>query len=82
LSVLGGGHDWAGRSVRDGGLVIDLRDLNAVDIDPVRRIATVGGGALSRDVVTAAAAHGLVAWPAFWFRSARTGKSMPKRLAR
>lgn len=61
MSVLGGGHDWAGRSVRDGGLVIDLRNLRTVDIDPVRRIATVGGGALSRDVMTAAAAHGLVA---------------------
>src|SRR6201991_998812 len=60
LSVLGGGHDWAGRAVRDGGLVIDLRDLNTVDIDPVRRVATAGGGALSRDVVAAAAAHRLL----------------------
>jgi FAD/FMN-containing dehydrogenase len=29
VSVLGGGHDWAGRAVRPGGLVIDLRPMRA-----------------------------------------------------
>jgi FAD/FMN-containing dehydrogenase len=60
VSVLSGGYDWAGRSVRDGGLVVDLNDLDTVEIDPVQRIAVVGGGARTIDVVTAAAAHGLV----------------------
>src|SRR5262245_42878124 len=27
LSVRGGGHDWAGRAVRHGGLVIDLSGM-------------------------------------------------------
>ncbi|RKR87432.1 FAD/FMN-containing dehydrogenase [Micromonospora pisi] len=61
VSVRGGGHDWAGRAVRDGGLVIDLRDLNTVDIDPERRIATIGGGATTAEVIAAAAAYGLAA---------------------
>ncbi len=57
VSVRGGGHDWAGRSLRDRGLVIDLRDLRAVEV--VGDEAVVGGGALARDVVAAAAPHGL-----------------------
>ena len=30
LSVRGGGYDWAGRSLRDGGLVIDLTEMQPV----------------------------------------------------
>jgi FAD/FMN-containing dehydrogenase len=62
LSVLGGGHDWAGRAVRKGGLVIDLRGMRGVEVNG--DVATVGGGATSADVVAAAAATG---------RSAATG---------
>src|ERR1700753_1986948 len=62
LSVRGGGHDWAGRAVRDGGLVIDLRGMRGVEVNG--DVATVGGGATSADVVAAAAATG---------RSAATG---------
>jgi hypothetical protein len=61
LSVRGGGHDWAGRAICDGGLVIDLSEMRQVDIEPSAQIATVQGGALARDVIAAAAPHGLVA---------------------
>lgn len=61
LSVRGGGHDWAGRSLRDGGLVVDLSGMRQVVIDPQERIATVSGGATAGDVIAAAAPHGLVA---------------------
>ncbi|MEV4343303.1 FAD-binding protein [Actinoplanes sp. NPDC049596] len=61
LSVRSGGHDPAGRSVRDGGLVLDIRDLSAVQIDARRRIARIGGGATSASVESAAAVHGLAA---------------------
>jgi len=61
LSVRGGGHDWAGRALRDGGLVIDLTRMRAVTVDPRALVATVSGGALAKDVAAAAAAHGLVA---------------------
>jgi FAD/FMN-containing dehydrogenase len=61
LSVRGGGHDWAGRAVRDGGLVIDLTGMRDVVVDPRARVATVAGGALVKDVAAAADAHSLVA---------------------
>src|SRR6476469_4649628 len=33
LSVRGGGHDWVGRAVRDGGLTLDLSAMRDVRID-------------------------------------------------
>jgi FAD/FMN-containing dehydrogenase len=62
LSVLGGGHDWAGRAVRDGAQVIDLSGMREVTVDG--DVATVGGGATANDLIAAAAAAG---------RSAATG---------
>ncbi|HEX8891983.1 MAG TPA: FAD-binding oxidoreductase [Terriglobales bacterium] len=61
LSVRGGGHDWAGRSLRHGGLVIDLFQMRRVDVDPVASVATIQGGATAVDVISAAEPHGLVA---------------------
>jgi FAD/FMN-containing dehydrogenase len=61
LSVRGGGHDWAGRALRDDGLVIDLTGMRDVAVDPRALVATVAGGALVKDVAAAANAHGLVA---------------------
>ncbi|GAA4592489.1 FAD-dependent oxidoreductase [Planotetraspora phitsanulokensis] len=61
LSVRGGGHDWAGRSIRDGGLVVSLSDMRSVHVDPERRVAVVGGGATSADVIAATSPYGLVA---------------------
>ncbi|GAA4443424.1 FAD-dependent oxidoreductase [Phytohabitans houttuyneae] len=61
LSVRGGGHDWLGRAVRDGGLVIDLAGMRRVTVDAAAGVATVEGGATVRDVIAAAAPHGLVA---------------------
>jgi FAD/FMN-containing dehydrogenase len=61
ISVRGGGHDWAGRSLRGGGLVIDLSRMRRVEVDSVTRVATVQGGATSSDLASAAAAHGFIA---------------------
>jgi FAD/FMN-containing dehydrogenase len=61
LSVRGGGHDWAGRALRDGGLVIDLTGMRDVAVDPQARVATIAGGAQAKDVAVAAGAHDLVA---------------------
>jgi FAD/FMN-containing dehydrogenase len=61
LSVLGGGHDWAGRAVRDGGLVIDMSGMRSVTVDASARVATVGGGATAAELIDAVAPYGLVA---------------------
>src|SRR3954468_8290432 len=34
VSVRGGGHNVAGRSVADGGVMIDLAELKAIRVDP------------------------------------------------
>jgi FAD/FMN-containing dehydrogenase len=50
LSVRGGGHNVAGYAVCEGGLMIDLSPMRAVQVDPVTRRAWVQGGALWADV--------------------------------
>ena len=59
LSVRGGGHDWSGRALREGGLVLDLSAQRGVTVDPAAGTAVAQGGATAGDVVTAAARYGL-----------------------
>jgi len=59
LAVRAGGHSNAGQSSGDGGLVLDLRDLKAIDIDPAARTVWAGTGLTAAELTTATAAHGL-----------------------
>ncbi|MEA2268021.1 MAG: hypothetical protein QOC64_631 [Solirubrobacteraceae bacterium] len=59
VAVRAGGHAVTGASLCDEGLVLDLRGMADVDVDPVRRVARVGGGATWAQVDRATQAHGL-----------------------
>ncbi|CAE6432007.1 unnamed protein product [Rhizoctonia solani] len=62
IAVRGGGHSCAGTSSSAQGVVIDLsKHFTQVRVDPVNRIAFVGGGAIWRDVDEAAIRYGLAA---------------------
>jgi FAD/FMN-containing dehydrogenase len=50
LSVRGGAHNVAGNAVNDGGLVIDLSEMQGVHVDPAARTARAQGGATWGDV--------------------------------
>ncbi|NUT31573.1 MAG: FAD-binding oxidoreductase [Hamadaea sp.] len=60
LAVRGGGHAFPGFGTNDGGVVIDLGALAAVEIvDKDRHLVRIGGGATWGQVAAALAPHGL-----------------------
>jgi FAD/FMN-containing dehydrogenase len=59
VAIRGGGHSAPGYGVCDGGLMIDLSAMKAIEIDAARRVARVEGGVLWREFDEAAQAQGL-----------------------
>jgi FAD/FMN-containing dehydrogenase len=59
LAVRSGGHSIPGHSVSEGGIVLDLADMRAIDVDAEGRTAWAQTGLTAVEVATAAAAHGL-----------------------
>ena len=49
IAVRGGGHSVAGHCIGEGSLVVDLRLMRGVVVDPEARTATCGGGSLWED---------------------------------
>ena len=60
VAVRGGGHSWPGKSVCDGGLMINLSRMNNVTVNPDTRRAMAQGGALLGHLDGASLLHGLV----------------------
>ncbi len=59
LAVRSGGHSGAGYGTTEGGLVIDLRKLRSIEVDPATKTAWAEPGLTAADVSKAAAEHGL-----------------------
>jgi FAD/FMN-containing dehydrogenase len=59
LAVRSGGHSLAGHSVSEGGIVLDLSDLKALEIDVQGRTAWAQTGLTAAEYTAAAAEHGL-----------------------
>jgi FAD/FMN-containing dehydrogenase len=59
LAVRSGGHSTAGHGTSDGGIVLDLGDMKALELDPEHRTAWAQTGLTAGEFTAAAAAHGL-----------------------
>jgi FAD/FMN-containing dehydrogenase len=59
VAVRSGGHSLAGHSTGDGVLVVDVRDLRGLHIDPDARVAWAGAGLTAGEYTAAVAEHGL-----------------------
>jgi FAD/FMN-containing dehydrogenase len=59
IAVRSGGHNGGGLGSVDGGLLIDLSQIDEITVDPGASMVRVGGGALLKDVTEATHQHGL-----------------------
>jgi hypothetical protein len=59
LAVRGGGHSVASHGVTEGGIVLDVSEMRALEIDSEERTAWAETGLAAVEYSTAAAAHGL-----------------------
>jgi FAD/FMN-containing dehydrogenase len=76
VSVRGGGHNYAGFALTDGGLMIDLTPLNEVHVDPDKRRATCGGGTNWGKLDAATQEHGLATPGGFVSRTGVAGLTL------
>ncbi len=59
VAVRAGGHSVAGLSTNDDGLVIDVRPMKSIEVDPGARRARVGAGVTWAELDRATQEHGL-----------------------
>jgi FAD/FMN-containing dehydrogenase len=76
ISVRGGGHNYAGFALCDGGLMIDLTPLKAVHVDAGARRAICGGGTTWGELDAATQAEGLAVPGGFISRTGVAGLTL------
>ncbi|WP_330284041.1 FAD-binding oxidoreductase [Streptomyces sp. NBC_00588] len=59
VAVRGGGHSVAGSALGDGAVVVDLRRMRAVTVDPAAEAVRIAGGATMSDLDRACQPYGL-----------------------
>ncbi|HEY3428125.1 MAG TPA: FAD-binding oxidoreductase [Acidimicrobiia bacterium] len=59
LSVKGGGHNYAAKTVAEGGLLIDLSAMKDIEVDLESRTARIGPGVTGAELDAATQQHGL-----------------------
>jgi FAD/FMN-containing dehydrogenase len=59
VGVRSGGHSWAGNHVRDGGMLLDLSRLQAIELDAPAMTATVEPGCHGDELLRVLAGHEL-----------------------
>jgi FAD/FMN-containing dehydrogenase len=59
VAVRAGGHSVSGLSTNDGGIVIDVRPMKQISVDPAARTARVGAGVTWGELDRATQEHGL-----------------------
>ncbi len=59
VAVRSGGHSVAGMSVNDGGIVIDVRPMKSITVNPMMRTVKVGAGVTWGEFDRATQEHGL-----------------------
>jgi FAD/FMN-containing dehydrogenase len=76
ISIRGGGHNYAGFALTEGGVMIDLTPMKAVNVDAVARRATCGGGTTWGELDAATQAHGLAVPGGFVSRTGVAGLTL------
>ena len=76
ISVRGGGHNYSGAALTDGGLMIDLTPMKSVFVDPAARRARCGGGMTWGELDAATQEHGLAVTGGFISRTGVAGLTL------
>ncbi|MDT4921162.1 MAG: hypothetical protein QOI15_2064, partial [Pseudonocardiales bacterium] len=76
VSVRGGGHNYAGFALTDGGLMIDLTPMKSISVDPDARRARCGGGTTWGELDAATQEHALAVTGGFISRTGVGGLTL------